>query len=315
MGKVALLFPGQGSQQVGMGQAMALAYKKAQDIFDEANEVLQYDLASLCFEGPEDQLQLTVNTQPAILTTSIACMRIFDEANIQPDFVAGHSLGEYSALVAAESISFSDAVATVRKRGLYMEEAVPAGVGAMSAVLNMDREKLIEVCTNVCRPNYRVEPANFNCPGQIVISGHKEAVEEAGHRAREQGAKKVIPLPVSGPFHSSLMQPAADALEEALQEIRIQKSSIPVVTNVSAQPITEQKEISSALVQQVSSPVLWEDTVRYLIDQQVDTFIEIGNGEVLSRLIKKTDRNVRTFSIQDPSSLEKTVDMLTGGES
>lgn len=314
MGKVAFLFPGQGSQQVGMGQAMALDYRKAHDTFEEANEVLQYDLATLCFQGPEDQLQLTINTQPAILTTSIACLRIFERAGIKANFVAGHSLGEYSALVAAGSISFPDAVATVHRRGLFMEEAIPAGVGAMSAVLNMEREKIVDVCSQVSKPSYIVEPANFNCPGQIVISGHREAVAEAGEEARKNGAKRVIPLPVSGPFHSSLMKPAADLLEEVLQEIQIHDSSIPIVSNVSARPIRGSNDILTSLVKQVSSPVLWEDTVRYLIEQEVDTFIEIGNGEILSRLVKKTARNVRVFSVQDPLSLEKTLNTIIGGE-
>lgn len=314
MRKIAFIFPGQGSQQVGMGQAMANTYKRSRRIFEEATEVLQFDLPSLCFNGPEEQLVLTMNTQPAILTTSVACLRVFEEAGIKPDYVAGHSLGEYSALVAAGSITFSDAVVTVHKRGLFMEEAVPAGVGSMAAVLNLDRDMLIQVCNEVSCPNYVVEPANFNCPGQLVISGHKEAVEEASTKAREAGARKVIPLPVSGPFHSSLMKSAADRLKEALHGIVIQDAGIPVVANVSAKPIHHSEDILRALVDQVYSPVLWEDTVCYLIEQGVDTFIEIGNGDVLSRLVKKTERSINTFSIQDPHSLEKTLNSLVGGE-
>lgn len=310
MGKLAFIFPGQGSQVVGMGQAIAEANEQAHQIFQQADEALGYSLSELCFHGPEDQLKLTANTQPAILTTSLALYEVFRNYGIKPDFVAGHSLGEYSALVVAEVISFEDAVRTVHKRGTYMEQAVPAGVGAMSAVLSCDRQVLDEVCQKVSHDGYVVEPANYNCPGQIAISGHAKAVQEAGEKALEAGARKVIPLSVSGPFHSSLMKPAAERLADTLQNVTIHDAKVPVIANVSARPVQQAEEIRSSLIKQVASPVLWEDTVQYLLEQGVDTFIEIGAGNVLSGLVRKVNRRVTMLSIQDPESLQKTVDYL-----
>lgn len=310
MGKIAFLFPGQGSQKVGMGKDLAEVHPGAKEIFAKADEALGFSLSRLCFEGPEEKLRLTAYTQPAILSTSIALYTAFSERGIVPDLVAGHSLGEYSALVAAGSIDFADAVRTVHRRGTFMEEAVPAGKGAMSAVLGLDREVLEQVCREVSREGHLVEPANLNAPGQIVISGHREAVEEGGERARQAGARRVIPLAVSGPFHSSLMKPAAERLSEALADVVITDAKVPVVANVSARPVTEAQAIRQSLIDQVASPVLWEDSVRWMMEQGVDTFVEIGPGNVLTGLVRKIHRRVTALSVQDVPSLEKALQEL-----
>lgn len=311
MGKIAFIFPGQGSQQVGMGQDVSKQYAAAKAIFDLADEKLGYSLSTLCFDGPEEELRLTIHTQPALLTTSIALYSAMkEELDRLPDFVAGHSLGEYSALVVAEAIAFQDAVSVVRERGRLMEEAVPAGMGTMSAVLGMDREKLADICQTISREEARVELANLNCPGQIVISGHKEAVEEASKEAKANGARRVVPLSVSGPFHSSLMDPAAKQLAQTLQEIPFQKAKVPVVANISAGIVQEPDQIRQALVDQVVSPVLWEDTIRFLLNQGVDQFVEIGPGKVLTGLVKKVNRKVKTWNVDDVDSLKQVVEAL-----
>jgi [acyl-carrier-protein] S-malonyltransferase len=310
MGKTAILFPGQGSQSVGMGQSAFQADERARQCFEKADDILGYSLSRLCFEGPEEELRLTANAQPAILTTSVALFQMFQNADIRPDFVAGHSLGEYSALVAAESLSFEEAVLTVHRRGLYMEEAVPAGQGAMSAVIGLDREQVEAVCREASTEEQSVEPANYNSPGQLVISGHAEAVKRAGEQAQEAGARRVIPLSVSGPFHSRLMRPAAMRLGSALNEVTIRDAAVPVVANVTGQAVQSAEEIRTLLVKQVVSPVLWEDSIRWMLDQGVDTFVEIGPGNVLTGLVRRIERRVKAVSIQDPASLEKALDSL-----
>ncbi|MFG0214241.1 ACP S-malonyltransferase [Brevibacillus porteri] len=313
MGKVAFVFPGQGSQFVGMGQALSEQSEAARHIFEQADEALGFSLSGLCFAGPEEELKLTANAQPAILTASIAVMAALNEKlpDYKPAFVAGHSLGEYSALVAAGALSFADAVKTVRARGEFMEEAVPAGQGAMAAVLNMDRGALHAVCEEVTASGHPVQLANMNCPGQIVISGSAEGVKLAGEKAKEAGAKRVLPLNVSGPFHSSLMQPAADKLQVVLAGVTVQEATVPVVANVTARPVSEATIIVDQLVQQVSAPVLWEDSVQWMVEAGVTTFVEIGPGKVLAGLIKKiAPADTTIISVQDMDSL---TELLNGG--
>ncbi|HAF0292646.1 TPA: ACP S-malonyltransferase [Salmonella enterica subsp. enterica serovar Typhimurium var. 5-] len=312
MGKIAFLFPGQGSQTVGMGQALALSNESVSSTFKKADEVLGESLSSLIFEGPQEKLTLTTNAQPALLTTSIAILNFFNQYGIKPDYTAGHSLGEYSALVASGAITFEDAVYAVRKRGEYMEEAVPNGEGTMAAVLGMDREKLMDVTETVTAEGNPVQLANLNCPGQIVISGSKKGVEEASVKAKEAGAKRVIPLDVSGPFHSSLMKPAAERFEAILNGMSLKDADIPVIGNVTAEPMTEAGEIKKRLIEQLYSPVLWEDTVGKMLELGVDTFIEIGPGKVLSGLVKKVDRSAKTYAIYDAETCEAAITALKG---
>jgi [acyl-carrier-protein] S-malonyltransferase len=312
MGKIAFIFPGQGSQTVGMGKDIAESDANARALFQAADERLGFSLSSLIFEGAQETLTLTYNAQPALLTTSIALLEKVKEAGIAADYVAGHSLGEYTALVAAGALSFADAVYAVRKRGEFMEEAVPAGAGTMAAVLGMDAAALEAVTNEVSAQGDPVQLANLNCPGQIVISGSKAGVEKAGQLAKERGAKRVIPLEVSGPFHSSLMKPAAGNLQEVLNGIAIHDAKIPVIANVTAEPVVKKEEISRLLIEQLYSPVRWEESVKTMIALGVDTFIEIGPGKVLSGLVKKIDRNVRVHAVNDLETLKSTVAAVKG---
>lgn len=314
MKKIALIFPGQGSQTVGMGKQLADLYPEVQQMFNKADEKLGFPLSEIIFEGPQEQLTLTVNTQPALLTTCMAIYERFKQSGIIPSYVAGHSLGEYTALVASESISFEDAVYTVRKRGEFMEEAVPAGIGAMAAVLGMEADNLKQVTDRVTEEGNPVQLANLNCPGQIVISGSAKGVELAGALAKEEGAKRVIPLEVSGPFHSSLMKPAAEQLKSVLDSISIQEAKIPVIANVTASPMTDADVIKEKLVEQLYSPVRWQESVEDMINLGIDTFIEIGPGKVLSGLVKKVNRSVNIFSVYDEESLTNTITAIKGEE-
>jgi len=282
--KTAFVFPGQGSQFVGMGKGFAEGH------LNEASRILGFDLLKLCFEGPEEELKKTEITQPAILTVSVAAYELL---KLKPDVVAGHSLGEYSALVAVGAISFKDAVKIVHLRGKFMQEAVPLGQGAMAAILGSSRDKIEEICRQVGG----VQPANINSPDQIVISGKKESVEEAGKRLKEAGAKRIIPLQVSAPFHSQLMEPAARALAVELSKIKINDAKIPVVANVTADYVTDGKKIMDLLIKQVTGSVLWEDSIKKMVQDGVTSFVEVGPGKVLSGLIKKIapSAEVRTY--------------------
>ncbi|MCD8510839.1 MAG: ACP S-malonyltransferase [Bacillus sp. (in: Bacteria)] len=310
MGKIALLFPGQGSQQVGMGKELAEKYDLCKKVFDEGDQVLGENLSGLIFQGDEEELKRTENTQPALLTTSIAIWKILEDKGVQADFAAGHSLGEYSALVASGAVSFADACMAVRKRGQWMEEAVPKGEGTMAAILGMERDALVEVTKEATAHAGVVEPANFNCPGQIVISGTVEGVLAASELAKEKGAKRVIPLSVSGPFHSSLMKPAAEKMKEHLAGLEFSTPTMAVVANVTADTVSGTEEIRELLYKQIYSPVLWEDTVKKLVDEGVDTFIEVGPGKVLSGLVKKVSRRATVLPVFDEETLEKALEAL-----
>ena len=309
MGKLAFIFPGQGSQRAGMGKELAEQFPAARAVFDQADQALGFPLSKLCFEGPEEELKLTANTQPALLTASVAAYRVLEEKGIAPDYVAGHSLGEYSALVASGCLSLPEAVVTVRNRGTYMQEAVPAGQGAMAALLGLPLPKVQQVCEQAAQGQV-VAPANLNSPGQIVISGHKEAVERAAQAAKDAGAKRAVLLPVSAPFHSSLLQPAAARLENDFQRIRFGGLSIPLVTNVDAEVIETPQAARDALLRQVPAPVRWEESMRKLMELGCDCFIEVGPGKVLAGLLRQIDRSARALSVEDPASLEKTLAAL-----
>jgi [acyl-carrier-protein] S-malonyltransferase len=310
MAKWAFLFPGQGSQYVGMGKDLKQNFKVAADVFAEADEALHEDLSKLCFEGPEDDLKLTRNTQPAILTVSIAALRVLQqETGLVPAMTAGHSLGEYSALVASGALQFTDAVATVRKRGTFMQEAVPVGVGGMAAVLGMETEVLEQICKDSAE-GQAVSPANYNCPGQIVISGHMEAVKRAAARAEAAGAKKVVMLPVSAPFHSALMKPAAEKLARALEPVTVQDLKIPALSNVEADFYPSKNEVKRLLTEQVDHPVRWIEEMEKMVREGVDKCVEIGPGKVLNGLVRKISRETAMQSIENPDSIKDFVASL-----
>jgi len=302
--KIAFIFPGQGAQYAGMGRSLADQFSAACEVFKEADQSLGFPLSKLCFEGPEEDLKLTENTQPAILTTSVAVYRVLADEGIIPDYVAGHSLGEYSALVAAGAISFFDAVATVRRRGRYMQEAVPAGEGAMAAILGLDAQRVQSICEEVSGDEV-VAPANFNSPIQTVIAGHRAAVERAISVAMETGAKRAILLPVSAPFHSSLMLPAEKRLAADLDAMHFSDLNFPLVTNVDAKPVQIGTDARDALKRQPSRPVLWSETVRLLLDYGVDTFVEVGPGKVLVGLVRSVEKSVTMLNAEDVSSLDQ----------
>ena len=306
---IALLFPGQGSQSVGMGKDLADKYPVAKRTFEEADEALGYKLSTVCFEGPEDQLRLTEITQPAILTVSIAALRVLETRIPKPCYVAGHSLGEYSAHVASGTFSFADAVRTVRNRGKYMQEAVPVGVGAMAAILGMDAVKVTAVCHDAAQGEV-CEPANINSPEQIVISGNTAAVERATKLADERGAKRAKLLPVSAPFHCSLMKPAQDRLEQDLNALKMQKPAYPVACNVDAALVEDHLRARDTLVRQVTGSVKWEQCMHLLIAQGVHTFIEVGPGKVLCGLMRQIDRSKSCVNVSDDASLAKSLDSL-----
>ena len=307
---IAFLFPGQGSQAVGMGKELAEKYPIARQTFDEADDALGYKLSQLCFEGPEEKLRMTEITQPAILTASIAAWRVLNEKGLTPSFAAGHSLGEYSAYVAAGTITFADAVRTVRNRGKYMQEAVPVGVGAMAAILGMDLEKVTGVCSDASEGEV-CEPANINSPEQIVISGHASAVERATKLADERGAKRAKLLPVSAPFHCSLMKPAQDRLANDLRSIKFETPGIPVVCNVDAVPLGDADRNRDALVRQVTQSVKWDQSMRLLVAKGIQMFVEVGPGKVLCGLMRQIDRSKTCVNVGDEASLQKTLQQLT----
>ncbi|MGW8312998.1 MAG: ACP S-malonyltransferase [Desulfuromonadales bacterium] len=300
---IAYLFPGQGSQYAGMGSDLAGNFPIARRVFEEANDALGFDLAALCFNGPEEDLRLTANTQPAILTTSIAAMRVLEaETDFSPEFAAGHSLGEYSALVCAGALSFADAVRTVRLRGTFMQEAVPVGTGSMAAVLGLDLETLDMVCREAAQGQV-VSPANYNSDGQVVIAGHADAVARAIELAKEQGAKRAMPLPVSAPFHCRLMVPAGERLAHVLAGIKVSEMTIPVISNVEATPNQDADRVRDLLVQQVSAPVRWQETITCMVTLGVDHFIEIGPGKVLAGLVKRMAKDSIVQNLQNVDDL------------
>jgi [acyl-carrier-protein] S-malonyltransferase len=306
---IAFLFPGQGSQALGMGKELAENYSVARQTFEEADDALGYKLSQVCFEGPEEKLKLTEITQPAILTASVAAWRVLQEKGLKPDFVAGHSLGEYSAHVAAGTLTFADAVWTVRNRGRYMQEAVPVGVGAMAAILGMGIDQVTEIANEEARGEV-CQTANINSPEQIVISGNASAIERAIKLATERGAKKAVKLPVSAPFHCALMQPAQDRLAADLAVLSFQRPSYPVVCNIDAVVVASAEASREALIRQVTGTVNWEPSVRLLIEKGVSLFIEVGPGKVLWGLMRQIDRSKTSLVVGDEASLQKTLSQV-----
>jgi len=306
---LAFVFPGQGSQKVGMGRSLHDAVPESRAVFDEADGALGFPLSRLCFEGPEDQLQLTANTQPAILATSVAAARALAARGVEPQWVVGHSLGEYSALVAAGVLSLRDAVVAVRRRGQYMQEAVPVGEGAMAAILALDLAAIEQACREAAQGQV-VSPANINSPGQVVIAGHAAAVDRASELCKKAGAKRALRLPVSAPFHCALMKPAQERLSRDLEGITFSAPSVPLVNNVDATVVRSAEACRDGLVRQVSGTVRWQESVERLVREGVDTFVEVGPGTVLAGLVKKIDKSVRVLNVEDSASLEATASAL-----
>ena len=314
MGKVAFMVPGQASQYPGMGKELAEKYPAARAVFDEADKALGFSISKMCFEGTEDELKLTANTQPAILTVSVAAFRVLEEKGIAPDYVAGHSLGEYSALVAVGSLKFVDAVKLVRKRGQYMQEAVAAGQGAMAAIMGLSPAVVQDACKRAAEGEV-CSAANLNSPEQTVISGNASAVKRAVEIASQSGAKRAVILPVSAPFHSALMMPAQEKLEKDLQTTAFADLQVPLVTNVDADTIRTGEEARGALVRQVSMTVRWEESMRTLLDEGVNTFVEVGPGRVLTGLMRQIERSVASLNVEDEKSLAGTLEKITGARS
>lgn len=308
MTKIAFIFPGQGSQTVGMGQEFIFQESACKEFYDQADQLLGIELSKLMLEGPQEDLTLTYHAQPALLTTGVMIAEKLKKAGITPDFTAGHSLGEYAAIVTSGVMTFADGVQAVHNRGIYMNEAVPAGEGAMAAILGLNRDELKQVTDSVTAEGEIVQLANLNCPGQIVISGTAKGVELASEKAKEVGARRAIPLVVSGPFHSELMRPAASKLQQMLSKIDMQDANVPVIANVNAQPVTSKPVILNQLVEQLYSPVLWEDSVRTLLAEGVDVFIECGPGKVLSGLVKKVNRKVKTYCVYDEATFNQLIE-------
>lgn len=308
MTKIAFVFPGQGSQKVGMGQQLVENNEDSLNFFNEADRVLDYSLSQLILEGPQEELTVTYNAQPALLTVGAMIAARLNDAGITPQYTAGHSLGEYTALVASGVMSFEEGVTVVHQRGLFMNEAVPAGVGSMAAILGLDGKRVKEVTDAITESGHAVQPANLNCPGQIVISGTKEGVDLACVALKEAGARRALPLDVSGPFHSSLMKPAAEKLRAALGQLSLSDADIPVVANVNASVVQSSEQLKDLLVEQLYSPVLWEESVRTMLGEGVTHFIECGPGKVLSGLIKKIDRTATVLSVYDEQTLQEVIE-------
>jgi [acyl-carrier-protein] S-malonyltransferase len=309
MSKLAFLFPGQASQYPGMGRDLAENFPESRAVFEEADEALGFAISKVCFEGSEEDLKLTENQQPAILTVSVAAYRALEGRGIQPDFAAGHSLGEYSALVAAGALKFADAVKLVRKRGRYMQEAVPAGEGAMAAILGLSPADVAEVCKKAAEREV-VSPANLNSPEQTVVAGSAAAVKRAVEIASQSGAKRAVILAVSAPFHCTMLMPAQRQLETDLRSAKFGELRFPVITNVDAEAVTTGDEARDALIRQVTLPVRWLDSVREMIEQGVKVFVEVGPGKVLAGLLRQIDRSVRCFNVEDAAGLKSTLDKM-----